>query len=706
MAHLVALLLASSALAAARTTPKPASESHRDILKKPEVKVLHFTLEPVGQTAEATANGKNVDVEILHSNSEMVMNDDKATSIGNKTTEALDRGDCVCKLGQFWDWRASKCTDQKPEHYECGFYPTRFQERVCKDGLTCETSEELTIKYGKTRRPVATCRPCEESECLSGMPRHDKECVREADLVKIQQEAREAEAEESKLEGLSHDDHFEAWGGKSGKISETEPVSDGEVDPLVPFGRAEPKLCISVQVTIPELSLTDKQEKNLPIELPEEMLLKANAHEKAVVKATAQSVARRHAKVIASANATATYHAEKSAESKYTATDTEKDEASGTYTATHTAEASAPVEDTGYQAKVKTTHTVELKKTSKATAEATAKATRTAKAEGVADIEVTLSQKATGEADGSATASAEYTATVNQSAEELAKANIRSMTTVSKQFEATAAASAFAETRVCIAADQARRLLDEEARKKYGRPFAESVYRKAEIQAYELAKDQALEVALLQATKTAQDAIDKDIQAQTEKYIKEHGEELKVLAVKIAKESVAGHQKMMQEATETAAGKKARDAAYEVAMAEAKKLADAKALKAAQDQAVEKAKTAAQLKATKGLKELVVATAQQRAETAALGKAKAKADKIAREEATKTAKEAAKAAAHKMAVAKAVAKAKMEAEESAESKAETRADKMIQHGADRAEDILAAAALKKAGKAFLEKKPK
>jgi len=672
--------------------------------------VLHFTLEPVGQTAEATAHGNKVDVEILHSNSEMVLNDDNATSIGTTTTTTVGRGDCVCQLGQFWDWRASMCRDQKNEFYECGFYPTRYQQRVCKDGLHCETSDELTIKYGGVRRPVATCLPCEkDAECLEGKTRHEKECVREGDLVKIQQEAREAEAEESQLEGLTHDDHYEAWGGKAGNISETEPVSKGEVDPLVPFGRAEPKLCISVQVTIPQLSMTDKQEKALPIELPQEVLLKAQANQKEVVRATAQSAAHRHAKVKASANATASYHAEKSVESQYTATVTEKDEAEGTYTAKHTAEASAPVEDTGYQAKVKTSHTVELKKTSKATAEATAKATKTAKAEGVADIEVTLSQSATGEADGSATASAEYTATVNQSAEELAKANIRSMTTVSKQFEATAAASAFAETRVCIAADQARRLLDDETKKKYGRPFAEAVYRRAESQAYELAKDQALEVALVQATKTAQAAIDKDIQAQTEKYAKEHEEELKVLAVKIAKESVASHQKMMQDSSETAAGKAARDEAYAVAKAEATKLADAKALKEAQDEAVQLAKKAAELKATKGLKELVIETAQQRAEKAALDQAKAKADKIAKDEATKMAKATAKTAAHKLAVAKAVAQAKMEAEGSAERQAEKTADKMIRHGANKAEDIWAkryAEQKKDASKSFLERKSK
>mmetsp|Transcript_16752 Transcript_16752/g.29341 ORF Transcript_16752/g.29341 Transcript_16752/m.29341 type:complete len:709 (+) Transcript_16752:68-2194(+) len=703
MAQLSAILLVSSTLAACGVTIGP--EKHSETPLKPEVKVLHFTLEPTGQTAEATEHGNKVDVEILHTNSEMVPNDDKATSIGTTTTTTLSRGTCSCKLGQFYDWRSSKCLDQKVEHYECGFFPTRFQHRVCKDGLRCETSKELTIQYGNTRRPVATCVKCEEADnCTSGEARHEAECVREGDLVKIEQEVKEVEAEESNLETLITDNHYEAWGGKEGNLSHAEPLSEGEVDPLVPFGRAEPKMCISVQVTIPQLKLTDKQEKKLPLELPEELVLEAEAANMAHVRATAQSASHRSATVAASANATAKYHATKTAASKFTATETEKAEGSATYTAKHTSEAVAPVENTGYQAKVKTSHTVETEETSKATAEATAKASKTASSEGVADIEITLSQEATAVAEATATATAEYTAAVNKSAEEKAQANIRSMTSVSKIFTATATAKAFAETRVCIAADQARRLLDAETMKKYGRPFAEAVYRKAETQAYETARDQALEVAMLQATSTAQTAIDKDIEVQTEKYAKEHQEELKVMAVKIAKEAIAGHQKLMQDNVKTEAEKKSYDAALALAKVEAQKLADAKASKEAEDKAVEKAKAAAEAKATEGLKELAIETARKKAEKAAEDKAQAQADKIAKEEAIKMAKDAAKSAAEKMAQAKAKAQAKLEAEKLASSKAENTAEKLIKHGANQAEDILSSKreAKKDASKSFLE----
>lgn len=65
-----------------------------------------------------------------------------------------------------------------------------------------------------------------------------------------------------------NNDMFEAWGGKALGIKDPKILGNGQKIPLTPFGRAEPKMCVTAQVTVPRLTIERKVPESSSLRSP------------------------------------------------------------------------------------------------------------------------------------------------------------------------------------------------------------------------------------------------------------------------------------------------------------------------------------------------------------------------------------------------------------------------------------------------------
>eukprot|EP00930_Biecheleria_cincta_P080605 TRINITY_DN6897_c0_g1_i2.p1 TRINITY_DN6897_c0_g1~~TRINITY_DN6897_c0_g1_i2.p1 ORF type:complete len:194 (+),score=32.23 TRINITY_DN6897_c0_g1_i2:203-784(+) len=166
-------------------------------------------------------------------------------------------GSCVCPLGKFLDSETKKCTEQRSWGVDCGSFPKEVQHRVCKDGLVCrkwslpKNYKAVSGNTGEAGTTPFTCEKCEAGEdCKTGKERHENDCLREGDAADLVVSPGQPEWENNHM--------FEAWGGKASGVDDTKVLGDGQKIPLVPFGRAEPKMCVTAQVIVPRLTIEKK----------------------------------------------------------------------------------------------------------------------------------------------------------------------------------------------------------------------------------------------------------------------------------------------------------------------------------------------------------------------------------------------------------------------------------------------------------------
>mgnify|MGYP002803540442 FL=1 len=631
---------------------------------EPVAEITDLSLQnmPKGKQADG------IDIDIVKVNSKMLLPSTYSVSLVT-TTQAptKNRGDCVCKQGNFLHWNTKECIAQKPWGFECGFFPRQQQNRVCQDGLTCKRLNATDVyessgKYkGWTATSPATCEYCsKEDDCTTGMERHLADCVRSGDLKRMEEEMKDEDAE---LEPWEDSEVFEAWGHKGANLD------DGDDKDLDAFGRQEPKMCVTVKVTVPALTMRDQSTRVIEAKLNTTLQVIANATQKADANASASGKSQRQAVAEVQAEANATYNATAYAEATYTAYAEATDKATATYKAVATAEA---------KGKVKGATEVTAAARSNATGAATkiVNATRSMKAKGEAGVLVKLKQtghgKASAEAEERATVHLEDVERVTKNAT-VTKEGRGSLT---KVFQATATAKAIVEAKACISARQARKMLGQQTMKQSGETFARAVYKKAEREAYAEATDRATRTAVKMATEAAQKRINTDIEQQVKEYTEAHREELEKIALEDAVNSTAELKKNLQEAAMKEAMHKAVEKVKSEAPREAQRRADAKAKKAAEDQATKLATEEAQEEAKEGLEKKAVIKAREEAQEKANQQAKEKAFASAKTEAEEAAKEQATKAAGEAAEILAEQKARKRAEEEAVKKAVEKASQI------------------------------
>ncbi|CAE7427739.1 unnamed protein product [Symbiodinium natans] len=708
MVPLLALLAAVAPCAGAH-------QHHRFLAKQPTVKVLQATAldsetdaesrtgedashqaasgsqrspnEPVAQIVDLSlqklrhdneVDGIDINIEKVHTN--MVLPSTYSVSLVTTTgaPSSYSRGECMCQQGFFLHWTTKECVPQKPWGFECGFYPRQQQNRVCQDGLTCKTlnatdTYESSGKYkGWASTAPATCEYCTaEDDCKTGSARHVKDCVRVGDLKRMEEEAAE---EEKELEPWEDDDVFEAWGHKGAESAE-----DGD---LKPFGRQEPKMCVTVKVTIPALTVRDKSIRIIEAKVNTTLEVVANATQKADANATATAKTVRQAVVEAQAEANASYNATAAAEATYTAFAEAMDTATAVYKAVATAEAKRKEKGGASKAKIETEATAAARSNGTASSKEIANATRTVTSQGEAGATVKLRQTGHGKAEASAEESAsvhiEDSATVTKNR----MVEVEGVGTRTKEFKATATAKAIVEAKACISARQAKQMLSQDSLRQSGVPFARAVYKKAEREAYAQAKEKATSSAINLATKAAKDRIDADIEAQVAKYTEEQRPQLEKMALEDAVNSTAGIKKTLQEAAVKEAMARAVSKVKARAPMVAQKEAEAKVKKAAAEEATREATRKAQKEARDGLKRKAMVKAREEAQEKANEKAKANAFKAAKEAAEEAAKDKAAKEAREAAEEEAEKLAKAAAEESATKRAVAKAARMASEGAE------------------------
>ncbi|CAK8986647.1 unnamed protein product [Durusdinium trenchii] len=487
-----------------------------------------------------------------------------------------------------------------------------------------------------TSTSPASCEYCtKEDDCTSGMERHLADCVRTGDLKRMEEEL---EDEEKDLEPWEDSEVFEAWGHKGAQLHDSDAEDgvsasdhpepnlfathvfsdDREVIHCVPrttgdldsFGRQEPKMCVTVKVTVPALTMRDESTRLIEAKLNTTLQVIANATQKADANASASGKSRRQAVAEVQAEANASYNATAYAEATYTAYAEATDRATATYKAVATAEAKE-------KTKVGATDvTAAARRNGTGAATKIANATRSVKAKGEAGVLVKLNQSG----HGKASAEAEEKATVHL--EDVERVTKNATVTVEghgglkKVFQATATAKAIVEAKACISARQARKMLSEQTMKDSGKSFARAVYKKAEREAYAEAKDRATRTAVKLATEAAQKRIDQDIEHQVKDYTEAlaHREELEKMALEDAVNSTRDLKESLQAKAVKEAMQKAVEKVKTEAPLEAQRRADAKAKKAAEDQATKLATEEAREEAQEGLEKKAVIKAREEAQ--------------------------------------------------------------------------------------------
>lgn len=647
-----------------RRTTQEHRQRHRRNANEPVAEITDLSL----QHLEKGNKADGIDIDIVKINTNMLLPSTYSVSLVTTTqAPANDRGDCVCQQGNFLHWNTKECIPQKPWGFECGFFPRQQQNRVCQDGLTCRRlnatdSYESSGKYkGWTATSPASCEYCsKEDDCTTGMERHVADCVRSGDLKRMEEELEDEDAE---LEPWEDSEVFEAWGHKGANLH------DGDDKDLDSFGRQEPKMCVTVKVTVPALTMRDQSTRVLEAKLNTTLQVIANATQKADANASASGKSQRQAVAEVQAEANATYNATAYAEATYTAYAEATDKATATYKAVATAEAKE-------KAKGSTEVTAAARSNATGAATKIANATRSMKAKGEAGVLVKLKQ--TGH--GKASAEAEERATVHlEDVERVTKnatVTVEGHGSLKKVFQATATAKAIVEAKACISARQARKMLGQQTMKESGMTFARAVYKKAEREAYAEAKDRATRTAVKMATEAAQKRIDTDIERQVKEFTEAHREELEKIALEDAVNSTDALKKSLQEDAMKEAMRKAVEKVKSEAPLEAQRKADAKAKKAAEDQATKLATEEAQEEAKEGLEKKAVIKAREEAQEKANAQAKAKAFASAKAEAEDAAKEQATKAAGEAAEILAEQKARKKAEEAAVKKAVEKASQI------------------------------
>eukprot|EP00930_Biecheleria_cincta_P028958 TRINITY_DN20154_c0_g2_i1.p1 TRINITY_DN20154_c0_g2~~TRINITY_DN20154_c0_g2_i1.p1 ORF type:complete len:840 (+),score=281.39 TRINITY_DN20154_c0_g2_i1:45-2564(+) len=685
---------------------------------EPDIEVLELAVEKQEGADAQAVDDETIDASVIKTKTEMVMPQNYAVGLVHPPTPlprkigANADGACVCPMGKFLHWQTKKCVSQKTWGFECGFFPRQQQNRVCKDGLYCKRLDKpdnyrsTGIYEGWAGTAPATCDHCQEGDnCKVGKKRHEEDCVREGDLQNLDDEQDE---EDEELKPWENDDMFEAWGGKGADLdaAKLKNLGKDKKAPLSPFGRAEPKMCVTVQVTLPQLTVEKNSTRVIESRVTAPLKVVVNASKGANATATATAEAKRRSMVKSQASATASYTASAAAEASYTAyaSSTKKDTASHQVKAT--AEASRKIAGTGHKANIKTEATAVASATEDASVTVIENATRSARAKETAGVEATVTQTGTGDAE--ATAKKEVTVTVNNwtaSASRTATVNATGVGSLTKNFKASATAKAIVETRSCVSAHQARKMLGKATLEQSGVEFARAVYKKAQREAYAKAKSKGLKIATEAATLAAGEKAAIDIETQIEKFTKEHEAELNEAALKDAWKSTEDTQKELQAEAEEEASKKAQVEVKKIADAKAKAVAMEKAKTEAENKATAEAKAEAEEEAQEGIKARAFAKAKEEAQETANEKAKAAALKSAKEKAEKAAKALAKKSAAKAAKKEAKQEAKAAATEKAVAKAVKVAKRMAGTGAEGVkEDISESKKAEKKSEKVSEKK--
>lgn len=648
-----------------------------------QVQVLELATGKPSEAAEDMQSMSDaVDATVVKTKTEMVMPSYVRSEQYPISRSQKIGGSCVCPLGQFFDLGEKACVEQKTWGKDCGSFPKNLQHRVCQDGLVCRgwnmpENYEVATDEGTNDAPI-TCDRCKDGDdCKEGQERHDDDCVREGELPGL------ISNDAYRQVAWENNDMLEAWGGKASDVSKAGKAGQGTKIPLMPFGRAEPKMCVTVHVAVPRLMINNKSTRAFESEITTPLDIVVNASKGATASATATARVQRRVLVRAEATASASSSASAAAEASYTAY------ASATKTDKSSHEATAKVQKlrdvagTGHKAKITTEATAASKATREASASVTANATRNAKAVETAEVDVAVTQTGTG--DASAVAEKNVTVTISNWTEVATRrstVNARGVGSLTKQFQASATAKAVVESKACISAHQARKLLGKETLDQSGTEFARSVYIKAQQEAFEQAKVKGYTIATAAATKAAQRKAASDIEEQVNKFALEHEDELNKAALADAWESTKDIQKKLKDEAGKEASVKAQKMVKRVAAAKAKGVAQKRARLEAESKAVELAKKEAQEDAQKGIEAKAQTKAKKVAQETADSKAKGKALKQAKQDAQGAAKTLATDSASDLAKSRAQKAAKAAAEERAASKATDAAEKMAGTGAE------------------------
>lgn len=463
-------------------------------------------------------------------------------------------------------------------------------------------------------------------------------------------DAKEAEKAAMKM----FEDMFEAWGGKVPEVSSVKALGKEDRGRLVPFGRQEPKMCISVTVLVPEFTMKDSVTKIIEGRIYKAVEVVGNATQKATATVAATASAKQHAMVQAEATGKGSYNATATAHAEHTAYAEATDQVTASYQASATALAGSPVKENSdviTKAHIK----IEAQATSveKATASATrrANATRSASATVNEGVDVQLSQTGTGEGDAEVSKTASATAEDTETVTKTMKVGSEGVGKLKKFFEASATAQSWVASKACISARKARSLLDSTAMQLHGIPFALAVYNKAHAVAFEKAKGKAAEMALNTAQGAAKRQVERELIAQIQSYAKEHSAELKDLAIEDAVKSTLGQKKQLEAAAMAEAFQLASEKVHKQAPLKATAEAKEEAIKAAKEEATRLATLEARKDASKSLEKKVLQKAMEDAKAKAELSAEAKAQALAKAEAEKIAKDLAVSLAHKAAQA-------------------------------------------------------
>jgi len=275
------------------------------------------------------------------------------------------------------------------------------------------------------------------------------------------------------------EDMFEAWGGKVPEVSSVKPLGKDDRGRLVPFGRQEPKMCISVEVMVPEFTVKDSVTKIIEGRIYKAVEVIGNATEKASATVAATASAKQHAMVQAEATGKGSFNATATAKASHTAFAEATDQVTASYQASATAQAASPVKENS-EVITKAHIKIEAQATSveKATASATRKAnaTRSATATVNEGVNVQLSQTGKGEGDAEVSKTASATAEDTETVTKTMKVGSEGVGKLKKLFEASATAQSWTASKACISARKARSLLDAKAMELHGIPFALAVY--------------------------------------------------------------------------------------------------------------------------------------------------------------------------------------------------------------------------------------
>lgn len=480
-------------------------------------------------------------------------------------------------------------------------------------------------------------------------------------------------------------DMFEAWGGKVPDVGSVKALGKEDRGRLVPFGRQEPKMCVSVEVLVPEFTAKDSVTKIIEGRIYKVVEVIGTSTEKASATVAATASAKQHAAVQADASGTASFNTTATAEANYTAFAEATDQVTASYQATATAAAGSPVkenDDIITKAKIKIeAHAISVQK---ATASATrrASATRSAKAIASEGVTVKLSQTGSGQSDAEANRTASATAEDSKTVTKKMNVGSEGLGKLKKLFEASATAQSLVESKACISARKARSLLGPEALQQTGVPFAMAVYNQAHSEAFAKAKEKAAGLALDAAKQAAKKQVQEDLMNEIQSYAKEHSVELKNLALDDAVKSTLGQKHQLEAAASAEAFQMATAEVHRQAPEKALRAAQLEAMKAAKDEATRRATEEAKANAAKGLEEKVMAKAMAEAKAKAKLSAELKAKATAKALAEEAAKASALVLAHQAAQQMAEEEAEAKAKALAEAQAVGKAKNMVRAGSE------------------------